>query len=117
MEIQAMIERLQKSSEEAVEVMSNGRTLAEETVDQAGQTSHSLATITSAVNSISEMNASISTAAEEQSKVAEEINQNIVTISDISQQTARGSNEIAQATEEMTQLAQTLKSLVGAFRT
>ena len=117
MEIQAMIERLQKSSEEAVEVMSNGRTLAAEISDQAGQTSHSLATITSAVNSISEMNASISTAAEEQSKVAEEINQNIVTISDISQQTARGSNEIAQATEEMTQLAQTLKSLVGAFRT
>jgi len=117
MEIQAMIERLQKSSEEAVEVMNNGRSLAEETVDQAGQTSHSLATITSAVNSISEMNASISTAAEEQSKVAEEINQNIVTISDISQQTASGSNEIAQATEEMTQLAQTLKSLVGAFRT
>jgi methyl-accepting chemotaxis protein len=117
MEIQAMIERLQKSSEEAAEVMNNGRTLAEETVAQAGQTSHSLATITSAVNSISEMNASISTAAEEQSKVAEEINQNIVTISDISQQTARGSNEIAQATEEMTQLAQTLKSLVGAFRT
>lgn len=117
MEIQAMIERLQKSSEEAVEVMGHGRSLAEQTVEEAGQTSHSLGTITHAVNSISEMNASISTAAEEQSKVAEEINQNIVTISDISQQTARGSNEIAQATEEMTQLAQTLKSLVGGFRT
>jgi methyl-accepting chemotaxis protein len=117
MEIQSMIERLQKSSEEAVEVMNTGRGLAEQTVEQAGQTSNSLGTITNAVNSISEMNASISTAAEEQSKVAEEINQNIVTISDISQQTATGSNEIAQATEEMTQLAQTLKGLVGAFRT
>ena len=116
-EIQAMIERLQKSSGEAVQVMDNGRKLAEQTVDQAGQTRTSLDTITHAVNSISEMNASISVAADEQSKVAEEINRNIVTISDISQQTARGSNEVAQSSEELNQLAQTLKSLVGAFRT
>ncbi len=116
-EIQAMIERLQKSSEEAVNVMGNGRSLAEQTVDQAGQTRVSLDTITQAVNSISEMNASISVAADEQSKVADEINRNIVTISDISHQTARGSNEIAQHSEELTRLAQTLKGLVGGFRT
>jgi len=116
-EIQAMIERLQKSSGEAVNVMGNGRSLAEQTVDQAGQTRVSLDTITQAVNSISEMNASISVAADEQSKVADEINRNIVTISDISHQTASGSNEIAQHSEELTRLAQTLKGLVGAFRT
>ena len=116
-EIQAMIERLQKSSEEAVNVMGNGRNLAEQTVDQAGQTRVSLDTITHAVNSISEMNASISVAADEQSKVADEINRNIVTISDISHQTAKGSNEIAQHSEELTRLAQTLKGLVGGFRT
>jgi methyl-accepting chemotaxis protein len=56
-------------------------------------------------------------AADEQSKVADEINRNIVTISDISHQTARGSNEIAQHSEELTRLAQTLKGLVGGFRT
>jgi methyl-accepting chemotaxis protein len=116
-EIQAMIERLQKSSEEAVNVMGNGRSLAEQTVDQAGQTRVSLDTITHAVNSISEMNASISVAADEQSKVADEINRNIVTISDISHQSAKGSNEIAQHSEELTRLAQTLKVLVGGFRT
>lgn len=76
----------------------------------------SLDTITHAVNSISEMNASISVVADEQCKVAEEINRNVVTISDISQQTEQGSNEVAQA-EELNQLAQTLKSLTGALPT
>ncbi len=116
-EIQAMIERLQRSSEEAVSVMREGSDLTAQTVDQADQTSQALQSITQAINSINEMNHSISVAAEEQSQVAEEINQNIVTISDISQQTAQGAGEVARASEELRSLAETLKSLVGAFRT
>jgi methyl-accepting chemotaxis protein len=115
-EIQAMIERLQRSSEEAVSVMREGSDLTAKTVDQAEQTSQSLQSITQAINSINEMNHSISVAAEEQSQVAEEINQNIVTISDISQQTAQGAGEVARASEELRSLAETLKNLVGAFR-
>jgi methyl-accepting chemotaxis protein len=57
----------------------------------------SLDTIPHVVDCISEMNARISVAADEQSKLADEINRNIVTISDISQQSAQGSSEVAQS--------------------
>ena len=116
-EIQAMIEKLQAGTQNAVEVMEHGRQQAEQGVNQAADAGAALETIASAVATINDMNALIASAAEEQSSVAEEMDRNITSISALSSQTADGSNQTALASEELARLAGDLQQLVGQFKT
>ena len=115
-EIQAMIERLQGSAAGAVTVMEDGRGKARDSVIQAGKAGQSLQAISSAVNSINDMNAQIASAAEQQSAVTEEINRNITNIAQSVEQTSSGSDQVARASEELARLAAELQSVVGRFR-
>ena len=115
-EIQAMIERLQSGTRQAVEVMSRGSEQAETSVEQASKASESLTAITEAVTIINDMNNQISSAASEQGAVASEINQNINVISEIGEQTSQGAQQTATASQEMAQLAAQLQGLVGQFK-
>ena len=72
-EIQAMIERLQTGANDAVNVMEASHIQAKNSVDQASETGAALQKITSAVNTINQMNLHISNAAEQQTEVAHEI--------------------------------------------
>ncbi|MCW8918763.1 MAG: methyl-accepting chemotaxis protein [Gammaproteobacteria bacterium] len=116
-EIQAMIERLQQGTRNAVTVMEQGRAQANDGVTQAAAADSALETIAGAVASINEMNALIASAAEEQSAVATEMSRNISTINTLSTQTADGSARTAQASEGLAQLAAELHQLVGQFKT
>ncbi|MFZ5593946.1 MAG: methyl-accepting chemotaxis protein [Pseudomonadota bacterium] len=116
-EIQQMIQRLQHGASEAVQVMIQGRSQAQASVQQAAKAGESLEAITRAVSNITDMNTQIASAAEEQSAVAEEINRNILTISQIGDQSAAGAQQIATASEELARLAAQLQSLVGRFKT
>ena len=115
-EIQKMIEQLQQGAKSAVQVMSEGRTRAQASVEQAARAGQSLDSIVSAVGTINDMNTQIASAAEEQGAVAEEINRNIVTISQIANQTATGAEQTAKAGQELAQLAGRLQSVVGRFK-
>jgi methyl-accepting chemotaxis protein len=115
-EIQKMIERLQTGAKSAVLVMEQGRSKAQVSVQQAAKAGTSLDAIANAAGSISDMNAQIASAAEEQGAVAEEINRNIVNISQIASQTANGAEQTSTASMELAKLAGRLQSLVGKFR-
>jgi methyl-accepting chemotaxis protein len=115
-EIQKMIERLQTGAKSAVQVMEQGRSKAQVSVQQAAKAGTSLDAIANAAGSISDMNAQIASAAEEQGAVAEEINRNIVNISQIASQTANGAEQTSIASMELAKLAGRLQSLVGKFR-
>ncbi|MEQ6340207.1 MAG: methyl-accepting chemotaxis protein [Gammaproteobacteria bacterium] len=115
-EIQQMIQRLQVGASEAVKVMVQGRSQAQDAVKQAAQAGESLEAITRAVANITDMNTQIASAAEEQSAVSEEINRNIVTISQVGSQTAAGAQQTSSASEELARLAAQLQTLVGRFR-
>ena len=115
-EIQAMIERLQQGTKNAVQVMEQGKSQASVGVETAIKAGSSLDSITSAVSSITEMNIQIASAAEEQNSVAEEINRNISNISSISDRTAGHSQQNANASRELSSLASELQSLVGQFK-
>ena len=115
-EIQEMIERLQKGSDKAVTVMDEGIETVGVSVKQATQTGDSLKTITDAVNNISDINIQIASAIEEQSIVAEEINKNVVMVDDLSQQGYDASSKIATANEQLSQLAENLSTLVSKFK-
>jgi methyl-accepting chemotaxis protein len=115
-EIQAIIERLQECAQNAVSVMSTGKTNAQTSVDRAGSAGESLVAITDAVTSISDMNTQIASAAEEQSSVTEEINRNIVEISATADETSQISSEASQNSQTMANYAKELDKIVGNFK-
>ena len=115
-DIQDKIERVQRSSEGAVQVMGRGQDKAQHSVTQARRAGESLRAITGSIGSINDMNMQIASASEEQSAVAEEINRNIQAITEAADQTARGSLQIATASEELARLAALLRERIGQFR-
>ncbi|SEQ45652.1 methyl-accepting chemotaxis protein [Ectothiorhodospira magna] len=115
-EIQSMIERLQQASRRAVSAMDESRQSAQASRDSAAQAESSLAAITQAVTTISDVNAQVASAAEEQSAVAEEMNRNVTSISDAAEQNAQGAQETTHASEQLARLADELQHLVGRFK-
>ncbi len=111
-EIQAMIERLQEGSQNAVREMENGRNQAKQGVEQVYKAGELLEEINGMVVNISEMNTMIASAIEEQSAVTSEINENVITIrkgaevvSDNVREMAEDSKSINERTDRLWQLA------------
>ena len=116
-EIQNMIETLQKGAHEAVEAMNLNQEKANETVSHANETSESLKHISTSIHTISDMNAQIATASEEQTAVTEEINRNIINISQIADETTEGAKQTMASSQQLTGLAQQLLEDVNQFKT
>jgi len=114
-EIQGMIERLQDGARHAVSMMEQGRARTDENVAHAARAGERLVAITRAVSSITEMNAQIATAAEEQHAVTDEMNHNITNIHGASEGTAAGARDIASGAQELHELAQALRTVVSRF--
>lgn len=117
LEIAEVIQRLQKGAHEAVEAMEASRQSSQQSVERAAHAGESLASITRAVTTISDMNIQIANAAEEQSSVAEEINKNVVNITHLVERTAEGSNQTSMSGNELARLSNELQELVSQFRT
>ena len=115
-EIQQMIEKLQRGAKEAVAVMESSQEKAKGGVRHAGNAGQSLEEIVAAVGIISDMNAQVATAAEEQSAVAEEINRNIHNLADAGEQNAQAARDTSSAAGNLRQLARGLYELVRQYR-
>ena len=90
-EIRNMIEQLQSATSVA-NAMNMSKETASNAVKRAEEANNALNTIRDAIQSISDMNIQIASAAEEQSLVAEEINTNTVKIKDLSEQVSEAGN-------------------------
>ncbi len=115
-EIEAMIEKLQSGSRDAVQVMDCSRKQAAVSVEQANAAGTALQSITESVSLISDMNTQIATAAEEQSSVAEEINKNIISVNNLGTQNAAAAHETTATSEELARLATGLQDLITQFK-
>ncbi len=115
-EIQEMVERLQRGSEAAVKVMSEGRGRAQSGVEKAARAGEALETITQVVTRISDMNSQIASAAEEQAATSNEIDKNVVNITEVANHTAEGARQTAIASERLATLAVDLHALVDQFK-
>ncbi|MCC5879708.1 MAG: methyl-accepting chemotaxis protein [Idiomarina sp.] len=115
-EIESMVAAVQQSSSASVKGMQMSSEQAEKTQQLAIAAGEALQTIAVAVSQISERNASIASAAEEQAQVAKDVDKNLVNIQDLSAQTAAGSNQTSASSQELARLAVNLNELVASFK-
>jgi len=114
-EIQAMIERLQAGTRDAVKVMMHAKELGEDGSAQTEATAEALAEISGSVKSINDMTTQIAGAAEEQTAVTEEMSRNITNITEASESTLQGSIQTAETTEHLKSLSEQLHGVLDEF--
>ncbi|MBU1392358.1 MAG: methyl-accepting chemotaxis protein [Gammaproteobacteria bacterium] len=115
-EIEAMIATLQQGVKEAVSAMEIGINQVDDANDKANQAGQALKEIVTSVDSITELNTHIATAAEEQSSVAESINRSIIAISDIAEHSTASAAELSESVINLTKLASSMRNQVSAFK-
>ncbi|MFT5260766.1 MAG: methyl-accepting chemotaxis protein [Gammaproteobacteria bacterium] len=115
-EIQSIIERLQSGTEKAVNAMESSREKAIKVVDQSQATESSLTHIMTNVDTISNMNSQVASAAVEQSAVSEEVSANIVKINEVSEDTVDEAAKTSQASSDLAEQAQNLSNIVNEFK-
>ncbi len=115
-QIQSVIEKMQSSSVQAVNVMTEGKSQAELSVQQAQRAGESLNAIHLSVTRINDMNIQIAAAAEEQSAVAAEINRNFAQITQSAVQAEFEATKITNASHQLESLAKTLEANVSQFK-
>lgn len=115
-EIEAMIATLQQGVKEAVSAMEIGIHQVDDANDKANQAGQALKEIVTSVDSITELNTHIATAAEEQSSVAESINRSIIAISDIAEHSTTSAAELSESVINLTKLASSMRNQVSAFK-
>jgi len=115
-EIQTMIQKLQQGTQEAVSVMENSRNKTHDSVNTAAEAGEALNTINQDVNTITDMNLQIASAAEQQGAASEEINRNVININEIASQTTERSHQTALSSENLARLSNELQALVMQFK-
>jgi methyl-accepting chemotaxis protein len=115
-EIQSIIQRLQSGTEQAVNAMESSREKAIKVVDQSQATESSLTHIMTNVDTISNMNSQVASAAVEQSAVSEEVSANIVKINAVSEDTVDEAAKTSQASSDLAEQAQNLSKIVNEFK-
>jgi methyl-accepting chemotaxis protein len=115
-EIQGMIDRLQKGTQDAVTSIRRSSDAGDVTSEQANRAGTSLDAIAQLIGTINAMNAQIASAAEEQTAVAEEINRSVhkiaVAVDSVADETQQG----AQTARNLAGLGERLGALVRQFR-
>ena len=116
-EIRETIERLQRQTQDAVQVMGASREQAHSTVELTSGAGASLDEIVQTVETISQMSNQIATAAEEQSQVAEEMNQRLTNIAQVTEQTTEAAQDTVTSGEEIGDEMESLRQVVMRFKT
>ena len=111
-----MIERLQKNSGAAVNVIMESNRASQLTVEQASQAGESLGEIAQALRNLSGVNASIASATLQQSHVVEVINQNVTQAAGLAQESTLAAEQSSEAGKRLGELASQLNRLLSQFR-
>jgi methyl-accepting chemotaxis protein len=115
-EIQRMIDRLQSSSNQAVDVMNRSSTQSQNTVKQSQDVQNALSQIITAIVKINDINQVVASASEEQSCVGDKMTENIQQIVDIARMTSEGMKKTSKNCEESIALNNELAKLVSRLK-
>ncbi|MBA1263341.1 methyl-accepting chemotaxis protein [Stutzerimonas sp. NM35] len=115
-EIHTMIERLQKNSGAAVNVIMESNRATQATVEQASQAGESLGQIAQALRNLSGLNASIASATLQQTHVVEDINQNVTQAAGLAHESTSAAQQSSIAGKQLGELAEQLNRLLRQFK-
>ena len=115
-EILTITDEIHKDAEVATQVMETSGTQAVSTISQTQLANDALLAIKESVEHVSEMNAQIAVATEQQSQTSEEISRNILDISNIADESTAGIEQLSIANKELAAMTQKLQTLVGQFK-
>lgn len=115
--IQEIIEKLQKQSKKAQDNMLHNVDLIDESVQLVDSVKAAFEDIQRAVESISEINSLVATSSQEQYHVTEEISEITTKTYDLVHQNVSGIDDTLQASAELSELAETQKRELSAFKT
>lgn len=116
LEIQEMIEKLQRSAKIAAEEMSEGQRMAETGQKRAGMVGESLQEIVSEVSQMSQMNMQIASSTEQQSAMVTQVSRSIDNVSNISQKTLSVAHSSVEMVSEVVRLGNELDNLINEFK-
>lgn len=116
LEIQTVIEKLQKAAQSAVGVMKTGQEQANQSVHQAQETGESLQSITDKVQSISDMNTDIATATELQQHSSENIYDHIMKMSSSVENSVESLENINGLSGDLAKVSEQLQSICSQFK-
>ncbi|OAN11689.1 chemotaxis protein [Photobacterium jeanii] len=115
-EIIGIIEKLQKSANEAREATNESCTLIHSCVEQSQNTGDKIQSIETTVGKIADMSVQIASACSEQDSVTEELGRSVTKINESSAEVVEGSGHTTQACHELSQLAVNLQQAMTRFR-
>lgn len=115
-EITAIIKNLRLRSDDALQVMKEGRESAMTSMKQANQTSELLNNIAASVSKIAELSLYISNAVTEERRAAELMSASVSNLTQFADGNADDSDNTAASSVELAQLSEQLKSLVTQFK-
>lgn len=115
-EIQAMIAKLQKGAQAAVEAVTASQKLSTSTVEQAGSANNSLTEIERLVSVITDMNGQIARATEQQSSAADEVNLRINELSQSTEHSLANTAQLSSASDNLKHSSQELTDVVSRFK-
>ncbi|MFA0141825.1 methyl-accepting chemotaxis protein [Vibrio kanaloae] len=115
-EIDTMINQLQTEAKNAVNSMSNSKSLIEEGTTETEMARQALEKISIQVLAILDINTQVATATEQQSAVANEINMNMDTVNNSVKNGLSASEKLEQSSQQLADLSQALDRYVGSFK-
>lgn len=115
-EIQQIIQRLQNSANTVLNVMTDNSAKSKESIDRSNEATQLLATIASAVNEISELNAGIARHTQEQTGLSASIHSETQVLQQDAQTTAKGAEATARLGEQLVRTEDNLRGATDQFR-
>jgi methyl-accepting chemotaxis protein len=114
--IEMMIEKLQKASNDAVQAMIVSRDVCQTSINNTRDVAEVVTTMNSEIASISEMSELIAAAVEEQSCVSTEISKNVTAISDVAYENSASAEQVSVSSKDISNIADTLNQLTLRFK-
>jgi len=114
-DVVSIIEKLKASTNNAVNLMTQSQSNANQVLDKAQEAGTALESIASQVESIASQAETIAATSEEQAQVSQEIAANAHAISDLNQQSRETSAKTSQSADELQKQAESLKNQVNFF--
>ncbi|MEZ9074342.1 methyl-accepting chemotaxis protein [Vibrio splendidus] len=114
-DVVSIIEKLKSSTHNAVNLMTQSQSNANQVLDKAQEAGTALESIASQVESIASQAETIAATSEEQAQVSQEIAANAHAISDLNQQSRETSAKTSHSADELQKQAESLKNQVNFF--